>query len=233
MKIAAAQLSPIANKTDANIEKHLQLIDKAIAQQVQLIAFPEMSLTGYEREMASQLAFSENDERLGVFKDKAQSNGIFIIVGAPVKINTALHIGAFIFLPDGTTTVYTKQFLHDGEEKYFIPNNRYNPLIPFQNEKVSFAICSDIINPTHPAHAAGRNSSLYIASIFYTPSGIADGYKKLQRYAMKYGMNILMSNYSGSSYGMEAAGLSAYWNNEGNLVAKLNDSDEGLLIVEM
>lgn len=233
MKIAAAQLRPIANNTDANIQKHLELIDKAIAQQVKLIAFPEMSLTGYERENAAQLAFSENDERLGVFKDKAQSNGILIIVGAPVRIKTALHIGAFIFLPNGTTTIYTKQFMHDGEEKYFIPNNRYNPHITFQNEKVSFAICSDINNPSHPAHVSERKSTLYIASIFYTPSGITDGYQKLQHYAMKYGMNILMANFTGSSYGMEAAGQSAYWNNEGNLVAKLNDSEEGLLMVEM
>ncbi len=233
MKIAAAQIRPIANDTDANIEKQLKLIDDAIAQQVQLIAFPEMSLTGYERELAAQLAFSENDERLGVFKDKAQSNNIVIIVGAPLKINTALHIGAFIFLPDGTTSVYTKQFLHNGEEKYFTPNSKCNPLIAFQNKKVSFAICSDINNPTHPAHAAGRNSSLYIASIFYTPRGIADGYQKLQSYAMKYGMDILMANFTGSSYGMEAAGQSAFWNKDGILVAKLNDAEEDLLMVEM
>lgn len=233
MKIAAAQIQPIANNTVANIEKHLQLIDLAIAQQVQLIAFPEMSLTGYEREMASQLAFSENDARLAIFKAKARSNGILIIVGAPVKINTALHIGAFIFSPDGACSVYTKQFLHDGEEQYFTADNKHNPLIAFQKEQISIAVCADINYPVHPAMAAKNNTTLYIAGIFYTPSGIADGHKKLGNYADQYAMNVLMANFTGSSYGMEAGGQSGFWNNKGELVALLDSAEEGLLVVEI
>jgi predicted amidohydrolase len=233
MKIAAAQIKPIANNIHANIEKHLQFIDLAIKQEAKIIAFPEMSLTGYEREMAAELAFEIHDERLTAFKKQAQSNGILIIAGAPVKINSALHIGAFIFLPNGTSAVYTKQFLHDGEEKYFTPNHTYNPLIPFHNEQISLAICADINNQSHAAQAANRKTTVYIAGIFYTPKGISDGYEKLSGYAAKYAMNVLMANFVGSSYGMEAAGKSACWNNQGKLVAKLNDTEEGILTVEI
>lgn len=233
MKIAAAQVKPVENDIPANIEKHLQLIDQAIAQDVKLIAFPEMSLTGYAREMASQLAFSEDDSRLTAFKNKARHHGIYILAGAPIAINSALHIGTFIFSPDGGVAVYTKQFLHDGEEHYFAPSNHYNPLIALQHEQIAVAICADINNPAHPAHAAGRGTSLYIAGIFYTPNGIAEAHSQLSNYAAQYGMHVLMANFTGSSYQMKAAGQSACWDNKGKLIATLNSDEEGLLVVNI
>lgn len=231
MKIAAAQIRPIENNTNENIKIHLRMIDEAAQQHVQLIVFPELSLTGYERELASQLAFSEKDERLEVFIEKAKAHQMLIITGAPIKINEQLFIGAFVFLPDGSQAIYTKQYLHGEEEKYFIPNFNYNPLIEFENEKISLAICADISNIQHSINASKKQTTLYIASIFYTSSGIAEAYTQLSNYAKNYSMNILMSNYCGASYNMAAAGQSACWNTAGKLIQQLNNTEENLLIV--
>lgn len=233
MKIAAAQIKPIEQNTYSNIQTHLQMIDLAAKQNVEIIVFPEMSLTGYERELAEQLSFTENDIRLNVFKDKAEANKMLIIVGAPIKIDSTLHIGSFIFFPDRTTSIYTKQFLHDGEEKYFTPSIDYNPLIKFQNENISIAICADINNPLHPKQAHNRKTTLYIPSIFYTSNGIAGGHTTLSNYAKEYSMKVLMANYTGTSYGIESAGQSGFWNTEGNLVKQLDSREENLLIVEI
>jgi predicted amidohydrolase len=233
MKIAAAQIKPIANNTRENVINHMRMIDMAALQEVDLIVFPEMSLTGYERERAEQLSFSVNDSRLKVFIDKAKLNKMLIIVGAPIKINTQLHIGSFIFFPDGTSSIYTKQFLHNGEEKYFTPNFNYNPLIEFHKEKISIAICADITKPVHPFNASQRKTSLYVASIFYSPNGIAEGCKTLIGYAKEYKMNVLMANYTGTSYSLEAGGQSACWNKNGDLIKQLNTKEESLLIIEI
>jgi predicted amidohydrolase len=233
MKIAAAQIRPLANNTTANIEKHLQMIDLAITQKVQLILFPELSLTGYEREMAGAMAFTENDPRLDALKEKAKTNGITIIVGAPIMLTEKLHIGAFVLLPNGKTEIYTKQFLHDGEEIYFSPSNNYNPLITFDGEQISMAICADLSHPAHAAQAAAKNTTLYLASIFYTPNGLPEAYQNLSSYAAKYGMKVLMANFTGTSYGMEAAGQSAFWNAKGQLKAKLTAKEEELLIIAL
>ena len=120
IKIAAAQIKPIEQNTHSNIQTHLQMIDLAARQNVELIVFPEMALTGYEREMAKQLSFTEDDVRLNVFKDKAEANKMLIIVGAPIKIDSTLHIGSFKFLPTGLLrhtrsnfcTVEKKSILH-------------------------------------------------------------------------------------------------------------------------
>lgn len=232
MILAAAQIKSISQDTNANIQNHLHWIALAAQQQVQLIVFPEMSLTGYERERADELSFLENDLRLNIFKEQSVLHDMIIVVGAPIKINDQLHIGSFIFLPDNTTAIYTKQFLHDGEEKFFTPNLNFNPVIDLGDEKVSFAICADITHALHPQSAHENKASLYVASIFYTPNGIAEAYAQLSHYARKYAMNVLMANYTGESYGIPADGQSAYWEKNGMLVGTIEGTREGLLIIE-
>ena len=55
MKIAAAQIKNFEQNIDANIENHMRMIDLAALQEVQLIAFPEMSRNDYQMELADAL----------------------------------------------------------------------------------------------------------------------------------------------------------------------------------
>jgi predicted amidohydrolase len=232
MIIAAAQIKSTRHDTNANIQSHLKWIEQAAQQNVQLILFPEMSLTGYERELAEAYSFSENDPRLIPFKTASVLHQMIIIVGAPIKIDDRLHIGSFVFLPDNTTTIYTKQFLHLGEEKFFSPSFNFNPVIDLGNEKISIAICADIANPQHSENAYKNKSTLYVASIFYTPNGITEAYEQLSDYAQQYSMNMLMANYAGVSYGLDSGGGSAFWNKVGVLIGTIEGAQEDLLIVE-
>ena len=69
MKLAVAQTRPEAGNIDKNIEIHKSLIANAIANNVDLIVFPELSLTGYEPNLAKQLATDQNDHRLDIFQN--------------------------------------------------------------------------------------------------------------------------------------------------------------------
>jgi predicted amidohydrolase len=231
MIVAAAQTKPFKNNIQENILDHLRLIELAAQKGVQLIVFPEMSLTGYERELAETVFFYENDARLDVFKEKAILYNLVIIVGAPIKINSQLYIGAFIFIPFKEVLIYTKQFLHTGEEFFFSPSSKYNPMIELNNEIISLAICADITNSAHPKNAYDNKTTLYIASIFYTPNGIAEAYEQLSHYAKTFSMKILMSNYGGPSYNFESAGQSAFWDSNGVLIEKIENQEEELLII--
>ncbi|MCF8254332.1 MAG: carbon-nitrogen hydrolase family protein [Bacteroidia bacterium] len=232
MKIAAAQIQAFEQNTNANIQNHLRMIELAALEKVDLILFPELSLTGYERALASSLSFTLGDSRLCVFIEKAKHHQMYIVVGAPISINSELFIGSFIFSPSGSSCIYTKQFLHDGEEQYFSPGNSLNPLIEWKDEKISFAICADISHAIHPENASKLGSNLYLAGIFYTPNGIDEAYKQLGLYAKNYSMNILIANYIGNSFNLPGAGKSAFWNAKGELVSNLNSTEENLLIVE-
>lgn len=232
MILAAAQTKPTRENIEANLLDHYLLIDLAVQNGVQLIAFPEMSITGYERENAQKLTFKKDDSRLDHLKKLAVKNNIVIVAGAPIQIESEMFIGEFVISPDNSVEIYTKQFLHEGEDDFFQSSFDYNPMISIEDKKISFAICADIDNPLHPENACKKETDIYIASIFFSPNGIPSAYKDLQSYAQKHQMNVLMSNFSGESWGSPSAGQSAFWNNKGELVTQMNDSDSGLLIVE-
>ena len=232
MILAAAQTKPTRGNIETNLLDHYSLIELAVQNKAQLIAFPEMSITGYERENAKELAFKKEDSRLNHLKKLAFENNITIIAGAPIEIESKLFIGEFVISPDNSVSIYTKQFLHEGEDEFFQPSFDYNPMLEIEKQKISFAICADIDNPLHPENAKKKETDIYIASIFFSPNGIPNAYRDLQNYAEKHKMNVLMSNFSGESWGSPSAGQSAFWNSKGELVGQMNDSDSGLLVVE-
>ncbi|PIF71660.1 carbon-nitrogen hydrolase family protein [Flavobacterium sp. 2] len=232
MILAAAQTRPTRGNIEANLLDHYSLIELAVQNKAQLIAFPEMSITGYERENAKELALKKEDSRLNHLKKLAFENNITIIAGAPIEIESKLFIGEFVISPDNSVSIYTKQFLHEGEDEFFQPSFDYNPMLEIEKQKISFAICADIDNPLHPENAKKKETDIYIASIFFSPNGIPNAYRDLQNYAEKHKMNVLMSNFSGESWGSPSAGQSAFWNSKGELVGQMNESDSGLLIVE-
>src|SRR4051794_6592747 len=212
--IAVAQATPVAGDVQANIDEHVRLAHLAAAEGAQVVVFPELSLTGYELGLADGLAFSEDDPRLSPLLDLAASRGTTLIVGAPVRAGTSLHIGAFILSPDRTTGLYTKHHLGafpaeaicdscDGtvppsEATVFQPGDR-NPLIRFGENTAAVAVCADVGRPAHPQRAADRGADTYLASMFVIPSDLEGEATKLGRYAVRHRMMTALANYGGPS----------------------------------
>src|SRR5262245_51914831 len=109
--IAAGQTVPARGDVDRNIEQHVRLAHLAAEQQANVLVFPELSLTGYELDLMNELAFTTSDPRLAPLIDVAGSRSMILIVGAPVRIESRLYIGAFIISPDRTVALYTKHHL--------------------------------------------------------------------------------------------------------------------------
>lgn len=233
MIIAAAQTRPENKSIIQNLDDHYRLIELAANHNAQLIAFPEMSITGYVRETAEQYALGENDLCLEKLRSLAVMHNIIIIAGAPVKMPSGLHIGSFIFFPNSSQTMYTKQFLHGTESDYFTPSSDYNPQITLASEKISLAICADIDHPEHAQNAGKRNSTVYIPSIFFSLKGIPEAYDNLSGYAKEFSMLVLMANFTGKGWNnTESGGQSACWSPGGKLLGNLDKNSTGLVIAE-
>ena len=117
--VAAIQSLSIKGDIAANVARHVALASQAAALGVRLALFPELSLTGYEPEIAAAAALRGADSRLAPLAALARRSGMIIVAGAPLRIEGALYIGALSFLPDGRVAEYTKQHLHAGEETVF------------------------------------------------------------------------------------------------------------------
>lgn len=232
MRIAAAQIEVKDKNIEFNIQQHLKACKKASEENVQLIVFPEMSLTGYLRVGADEYSFNENDARLIPLLDFASNHMIIIVAGAPVSIDNKMYIGEFIIYPDAKVQLYTKQYLHEGEDVAFISSFDYNPQLKLGDDIISFAICADVENPMHPEAAEKAGASIYIPSVFYLDSSMVSLHNKLGTYSKKHSMNILLSNFIGKSYGLNAGGQCAFWNDKGEIVNKASSSVNELVIVE-
>ena len=227
---AAAQTVVARGDIAANVARHVVLAAMAARHGARFILFPELSLTGYEPTLAGELALAHDDERLAPLRDTARCEGIVIVAGAPLGNDAALPlIAALTFLPDGTTHVYTKQHLHDGEEAAFACGQGGAPL-DVDGTQVALAVCAEIGHASHAAAAAQSGAQLYAASVLVSENGHAADAALLQGHAATHGLPVLMANHGGPSGGWECAGRSAVWDETGTLVAAAPGGGECLLM---
>src|SRR5688572_24671416 len=176
--IAVAQTIPVRGDVEANVAQHLRLVQVAAEERAQVLVFPELSLTGYELDMARELAFDTGDPRLAPLVEAATSHSMTLIVGAPVRAGARLHIGALVVSGDGGIVLYTKHHLGvfsqtascDGtvppaEATVFQPGTE-NPLVTFDGNTAAIAVCADTGRAAHAQAAADRGAHIYLASMF-------------------------------------------------------------------
>jgi len=225
---AAAQVASIRGNIIENVTKHIQFIENAAKQGVSLLVFPELSLTGYEPDLAYTHHLKPSDPRLDKIQTLSTKHNMHILVGAPYQNNQKMYIAAFLYSPEDSPRVYTKHYLHPGEENYFVPGNKWLSFtVP--GEKVAVAVCADISHWEH-IEKASSEATLYAAGVFITPEGYSTDSSLLQGYSEKYNMMVVMANYALSSGGFSSAGRSAIWDHLGNLVVSAPSNDECLVI---
>ena len=120
MKISVAQIRPVKGDVSANIETHKKMIALAVSYKADSIFFPELSVTGYEPELAQHLATDQADQKFDDFQEISNSRNITIGLGVPTKTNSGIKISMIIFQPDSPRQTYSKQQLHSDEFPYFI-----------------------------------------------------------------------------------------------------------------
>lgn len=229
--IALAQISAQKGDVEANIQTHIRMIEIAHNHKSDFIIFPELSLTGYEPRLARELSFDLTDHRLEPLREACRQSQITVIAGAPIKHANHLILGSFVLFPSGVGTVYSKRYLHSGEEQFFAPHD-WNPLLFFKGDVLSLAICADILNPLHAKTAHENNSTIYLASVLITPAGYSNDTTVLRKYAREHQMTVMMTNYCGSTGGYDAAGGSVIIDSHGETIAALDRCKEGILIAQ-
>ncbi|WP_025112506.1 carbon-nitrogen hydrolase family protein [Pseudomonas sp. H1h] len=229
--VAAAQSFSVAGDLAANITAHLRFMAAAAEQGVELLVFPELSLTGYEGQLAADMAIDPLDAVLQPLRDYARELGISAVVGMPIRLkgSSQVLIGALTLAKDGSLEVYSKQHLHAGEERFFAPGTGGSTL-RIGRDTVSLAVCADFSHASHAAAAAGLGADLYAAGVLIGESGYGADSALLQGYAEKHSMAVLMANHAGLTGGWQSAGRSAFWSEIGALIVAAPGPGELLVV---
>ena len=112
MRIGLAQIKPFKGDIVANIESPIKLLSQAKELNADAVFFPELSITGYEPELAEKLAMTAGDQRLEIIQQFSDHSNMVIGLGAPIKTDTGIRISMLIFQPSRAIQIYSKQQLH-------------------------------------------------------------------------------------------------------------------------
>ena len=231
MKICGAQTKPVTGNIQANIERHLLFIDRALSSGADAIIFSELSLTGYEPSLAKELSTRADDQRFDVFQQISNTCKVSIGVGVPTNNGNRVSISMILFQPNKAPLVYSKKYLHPDEDEFFVPGTNF-PSLRINDTSIGIAICYELSIPEHFSAARESGAEIYIASVAKFAKGVENAVKTLSDIAIKHSIPVLMVNAVGIADNGICTGNSSIWNSKGQLAGQLGSSTEGLIVYD-
>jgi predicted amidohydrolase len=231
MRLCIAQTRPVKGDVPANIDAHLRFIDLASTLTSDAIFFPELSLTGYEPDLADTLATHPEEDRFAVFQEASDRNKIIIGLGMPIRTDSKPRIGMILFEPFKRRQTYFKQLLHSDELPYF-ECGVGQVIIHAHGRQIAPAICYESLQPTHSDNAFKLGADVYVASVAKPANGVLKAFDHFPKLAKRHAVPVLMSNSVGFCDNFLSVGQSSVWSKEGHLVGQLDDKTEGLLMFD-
>jgi len=151
LTVGLAQIDCTLGAVEANIQKHLSWIDRAREQGVELLLFPELSLTGYrllhltsrvscridESEKLRQLAAATGEMAVVVGLVEEDGQGVLYNSAVMLRAGQVVHVHRKLYLP-------TYGIFQEG--RFFGPGQRLD-LAPIAGEKLGLLICEDLWHP--------------------------------------------------------------------------------------
>jgi predicted amidohydrolase len=231
MKICAVQLRAVAGDIATNLLKHRRCVELAAAHGVDLIYFPELSLTAYEPSLAKTLAMTSVDARLAVLQQLSDAHSLTIGVGLPLKRDEDVQIGMVWCAPKVSRRVYAKQQLHSSELAYFVGG--INQLVMTINDhSIAPAICYESLQSSHAHSAAILGADIYLASVAKSASVLSKAMPHYPLVACQNRMFVMMANSVGVCDGWQSVGQSAAWGRDGALLAQMDSTSEGWVLLD-
>lgn len=241
LRIGIAQIAPERGNISANVKKHEAFIRNAAKENVELLVFPELSLTGYEfDEDFPDLAIDWQDEILTHLASIAPN--MRVVVGFVEESESSLFYNSAAKLYNGNVDfVHRKVNLPTygdlAEEKWFSEGRKIDSFI-VDHWRAGILICADVWNP-----ALVHLTALHGAKLLISPINSADGSVRFDNrsnwkrtmsfYSFIYGMPCVMANRAGTDAGMKFWGGSCIYGPMGNLIAEGAAYEEDLVTGEI
>jgi N-carbamoylputrescine amidase len=247
LRVAVAQIDVAPLDLETNLEHHLEVVERARAERVDVLVFPELSLTGYlvgERgyEIGIELSDPPTDPVVG--RLAAAAGEMIVVAGFVEEGHGAQFFNTAAALQHGRLLhVHRKLNLAnygDMEEAKFFASGRY--IESFRLEHPFFGsilLCSDMWNPplVHIAALHGAtillvptNSSLDERTSDFSKPGRWE--MVLQFYASLYGLPIAFCNRIGREGTHTFWGGSRILDAYGSELARAGEGEE-LLVAEV
>jgi predicted amidohydrolase len=245
LTVGAAQLDTRLGELDANVAKHEAMIVEARRAGVELLVFPETSLTGFPHrpdggESVHRRALSYRAEALAALGRAA--GDMTVVVGFVEEARAAQFYNSCVVLR-GTERRYLHRKLNlatygNLEEGKYFAQGRYVDAFEVVEDvwTASTLICADAWNPALVHLAALHGATLLLVPINSAEGGVSTefsnpaGWDLASRfYAMIYGMPVIVANRVGTEAGLTFWGGSRIVDPFGEVIAEAPRDEEALI----
>ncbi len=159
------------------------LINQANEQDVQIVCFPELSISAFSCAdlFKNNFLINQSQSSLLDIVDSTKNLNIISIVGLPIRINNNLFNCAAVIYSGNIVSIHPKSILSSDELRFFSPANSSsqdhiiinNKKIPFGNDiiincnniKFSIEFGSELSSPIPPSTFASQNGSHIVFSL--------------------------------------------------------------------
>jgi NAD+ synthase (glutamine-hydrolysing) len=239
IRVAAAQLNLVVGDLEGNAARILATYEQAEEAGCDLVAFPELAVTGYPPEdLLLRPAFVEAAQET-LEKVAARTGRAAAIIGFP-HAGRELSNAAAVAAGGNVLGVYHKHLLPNfavfDEQRYFEPSTLDGPLFVVGGVRVAVTICEDAWSPTGPIitqAAAGAELVVNINASPYYAGRLRERETMLATRAADAGVPLLYGNLVGGQDELVFDGASMLFDETGRLVARGRQFAEDLLIVDV
>ncbi len=241
LRLALAQLDPTVGDLAGNVARLIDAYDRAEEAGCDLVAFPELSITGYPPEDLVLKPRFVADNVAAMQQVAAHTRRCAAVVGY-VASDRDLYNAAAVCAGGQVLGTYRKRLLPNygvfDEARYFTPGAGSDPLELYVigGVKVGISICEDVWSPTGPLAeqaAGGAEVNININGSPFHHGKLATRERMLATRAADAHCALVYVNQVGGQDELVFDGGSMVFDAEGELVARAAQFVEELLIVDL
>lgn len=175
VKIALGQFASVQGDTQYNLNKMLEMTDKAADEGADLVVFPELAYSGYfcPSYQMQQCAEKQDGPFVQAMRKKAKDRGIHIIAGYPEAgpIPGKLYNSCIFVDDEGNVIENMRKVYAWGQEKLIFAEGRRYPVVNTKFGKVGMLICYDVEYPEPARIEALKGAEIIVdCSVWSVPA---------------------------------------------------------------
>ncbi|MBS1112362.1 MAG: nadE [Nitrospirae bacterium] len=238
IRIALAQINPTVGDLEGNVSKIIDYLRRAKRLDADLIAFPELALTGYPPEDLLLKSQFIDDNLQALKKIQEGVSDTTAIVGFVDRKN-GLYNAAAVMCNKAIVDVYHKIYLPNygvfDEYRYFKSGVRC-PIYRVGDAWIGINICEDIWYPEGPARIQSLAGAELIININASPYHIGKGKlreKMLSERALENRVSLAYLNTVGGQDELVFDGQSLILDKNGSVITRGKQFEEDLLVADL
>jgi predicted amidohydrolase len=236
VKAGVAQIV-LSYQIGSNVEKICNYINSAAGLKLDILCFPECSLTGYIRDF-NRIGGGEIEKAIDMVHQQVMESRVNVILGTPYFEHDRLFNAAALLRVDRSRAFYNKHILTPFDERYFTPGKR-RLSFEIHGIKCGILICRDQNSPMLAKRYAEKGvRAIFILAAHYYPLKEAEW--KLDKNkalpiarAVENEVYVFKANAVGSLGNTVSLGGSIIVGPEGPVISQSDKTGEGILYSEV